>query len=261
VSGEVVVSGLAIAPVKGMRLLQVERVSLELTGVRENRRFYWIDPRDRMVNGKVVGELQQVVADYSDATRTLKLTMPDGTVIEDEVRCGEPVVTRFFSRVAEGRVVDGPWAAAVSAHLGREVRLVEADESGAVDRGGGATVSVISRASLSRLAQVAGENGDLDVRRFRMLIEVDGLAAHAEDHWVSRTVRIGDARVEFCGHVGRCLITSRDPETGSIDLPTLDLLGSYRSRLATSEPLAFGIHGRPVTAGAIAVGDPVVVES
>jgi uncharacterized protein len=259
-SGEAVVTGLAIAPVKGMRLREVERISLELTGVRENRRFYWIDGRDRMVNGKVVGELQQVVADYSDATRRLKLILPDGTVIEDEVRPGEPTTTRFFSHTSEGRLVDGPWAAAVSAHLGREVRLVEAGEAGAVDRGDGATVSVISRASLGRLAQVAGENGDLDVRRFRMLIEVDGVAAHAEDDWVGRTVRIGGARIEFCGHVGRCLITSRDPETGSIDLPTLDLLGSYRSGLATSEPLPFGIHGRPVAAGQVAVGDPVVVE-
>ena len=41
--------------------------SSDRDGVRENRRFYLIDGRDRMVNGKVVGELQQVVADYSDA--------------------------------------------------------------------------------------------------------------------------------------------------------------------------------------------------
>jgi hypothetical protein len=38
---------------------------------------------------------------------------------------------------------------------------------------------------------VAGENGEVDVRRFRMLVEVDGVAAHAEDEWVGRTVRIG----------------------------------------------------------------------
>jgi uncharacterized protein YcbX len=260
VSGDVVVTGLAIAPVKGMRLLDVERISLELTGVRENRRFYWIDERDRMVNAKVVGELQQVVANYSDATRRLRLTLPDGTLIEDEVCPGTPTTTRFFAHTSEGRLVDGPWAGAVSEHLGRAVRLVEAGESGAVDRGDGATVSVISRASLGRLAQVAGENGQVDVRRFRMLIEVDGVAAHAEDRWVGRTVRIGGARVEFCGHVGRCLITSRDPMSGSVDLPTLDLLGSYRSGLATTEPLPFGVYGRPVEAGTIAVGDPVVVD-
>jgi uncharacterized protein YcbX len=60
--------------------------------------------------------------------------------------------------------------------------------------------------------------------------------------------------------VGRCLITSRDPESGSVDLPTLDLLGSYRTGLATTEPLPFGVYGRPVRAGTIAVGDAVVVD-
>jgi hypothetical protein len=48
--------------------------------------------------------------------------------------------------------------------------------------------------------------------------------------------------------------------SGSVDLPTLDLLGSYRSGLATTEPLPFGVYGRPVAAGTIAVGDPVVVD-
>lgn len=259
-SGALVVSGLMIAPVKGMRLQAVERVSLELSGVRENRRFFWIDGRDRMVNGKVLGELQSVTADYIESARRLKLGFPDGSSVEGEVHPGAPITTRFFSRTAEARLVEGPWSEAVSAFVGRPLRLVEAAEEGGVDRGAGATASLISRASLARLAQVAGQPGEVDARRFRMLIEVDGLAAHEEDRWVGQTVRIGGARVEFCGHVGRCLVTSRDPESGSIDLPTLDLLGSYRRGLATTEPLPFGIYGRPLEPGVVAVGDPVAPE-
>src|SRR6266571_2872938 len=54
----IVVSGLAITPVKGTRLRPVDRLTLEPTGVRENRRFYLVDARDRMVNAKRLGELQ-----------------------------------------------------------------------------------------------------------------------------------------------------------------------------------------------------------
>jgi len=119
-------------------------------------------------------------------------------------------------------------------------------------------VSLISRASLARLAEVGGVDS-LDSRRFRMLIEIDGVSAHAEDRWVDNgSIRIGGAVVRFVGHVGRCLITSRDPDTGVVDLPTLDLLGSYRDDFESTEPLPFGVWGRVVEPGTVRVGDDVV---
>ena len=160
---------------------------------------------------------------------------------------------RFFSATAQARPVDGPFAEALSEHLGRPIRLMEAP-TGAVDRGRRGGVSLISRASLDRLAQAAGET-DFDARRFRMLIEVDGLEAHEEDGWVGRVVQVGDAEIRFRGHVGRCLITSRDPETGHVTLPTLDILGEYRRDLNTTEPLPFGIYGEVVREGIVRVGD------
>lgn len=93
-----------------------------------------------------------------------------------------------------------------------------------------------------------------------MLIEVDGIDAHAEDQWVGRSARLGEATVRFAGHVGRCLITSRDPDTGRIDVPTLDILGRYRRDLDTTEPLAFGIYGTVIEPGSLRVGDAVVPE-
>ena len=68
-----IVTGLAISPVKGTRLRTVDRVTLGPDGVRESHRFYWIDERDRMVNAEFMGELQPVVADYSDSDRRLAL--------------------------------------------------------------------------------------------------------------------------------------------------------------------------------------------
>ena len=72
--------------------------------------------------------------------------------------------------------------------------------------------------------------------------------------------RLGAAKVEFGGHVGRCVITTRDPDTGSVDLPTLEMLSTYRLDLETTEPLAFGIYGRVLEPGAIRVGDVVTPE-
>jgi uncharacterized protein YcbX len=252
-----VVTGLNITPVKATRLHAVDRIELGIDGVRENRRFYFIDERDRMINSKIAGELQTVIADYSDPERRLKLTFADGSMVEDDLRVGEPVTTRFFSEHREARLISGPWSEAVSEHVGRSLRLVEAAEEGGVDRGADGPVSLISGASLIRLASVGGVDA-LDPRRFRMLIEIDGVEAHEEDGWVGdRPVRIGSATVAFTGHVGRCLITSRDPDTGVVDVPTLDILGSYRSGLGTTEPLPFGVWGGVVAPGHVAVGDEV----
>jgi uncharacterized protein YcbX len=252
-----IVVGLAVTPVKATRLHTVDRVELGTAGVRENRRFYVIDERDRMINSKIEGKLQTVVADYSDAERRLRLTFPDGAVVEEQVRVGDPVTTRFFSEQKEARLIEGPWSRALSAHVGRTLRLVEGGEEPSVDRGADGAVSLISRASLDRLASVGGVES-MDSRRFRMLVEIDGVDAHAEDAWVGNgSVRIGSAVVAFGGHVGRCLITSRDPDTGVVDLPTLDILGSYRFDLATTEPLPFGVWGRVVQPGTVRVGDEV----
>lgn len=251
----VTVTALSYTPVKGTRLHRAERLELDQGGVPGDRRFYVIDERGRMLNGKQLGELSSVVADVDGAGGDeLALRFPDGRVVRGPVREGARVETRFYSRPRGARLVEGPWAGALSEHVGTPVRLVAT--GGAVDRGARGGVSLISRASLARLAEEASVE-ELDARRFRMTVEVDGLEAHGEDAWVDGLVRVGEAVVRFHGHVGRCLITSRDPETGVIDVPTLDALAAYRGNIETTEPLAFGIYGEVLEPGIVAVGDLV----
>lgn len=254
------VTGLAITPVKGTRLHRVDSIELERSGVRLNRRFFLIDQRDRMVNGKRLGDLGGVVAEYSEPERRLSLELPGGQTVQGEVRLGAQLSARLHSRTAKARVVEGPWASALSELVGEPLRLLEAGEAGAVDRGARGAVTVISNASLRRLAAEGGYE-DVDERRFRMLIEVDGIEAHAEDRWVGQAARIGErARVRFEGHVGRCLVTCRDPLTGVVDLPTLEILAGYRRGLDTTEPLAFGVYGRVLEPGRVRVGDALRLE-
>ncbi len=247
------VTALSTSPIKGTRLHRVEEVELGPTGARGDRRFFVIDARGRMINAKRLGALQAVVAALRDGR--LSLTFPDGSVLEAVPEGGRHLTARFYSRTLDGRIVEGPFADALSEHLGERVELVE-PAIAAVDRGEAGAASLISRASLAALADAAGEP-DVDSRRFRMLIEVDGIGAHGEDRWVGRELRIGEASIRFNGHVGRCLITSRDPETGTVDLPTLDVLSSYRGAVDTTEPLPFGIYGQVLEGGVVRVGDLV----
>ena len=246
------ITALYTAAIKGTRLRNVEQVELDERGAADDRKFFVADERNRMRNGKQLGSLQAVVARFEPPR--LELAFPDGSVVDGEIELGEPVSTQFFSHQVVGREVLGPWAQALSDFCGQPLRLLESGS--AVDRGAKGPVSLISRGSLRRIGEQAGTE-PLDARRFRMMIEVDGVEPHAEDGWLGRRLQVGSAVLRFDGNVGRCLVTGRDPETGEATLPTLDLLRAYRTDLETTEPLPFGIYGRVLRPGTVRVGDTV----
>ena len=254
----ITVTGLALAPVKAMRLQVVDEVQLTADGPRGDRRCYVIDAHGRMVNGKQHAQLQAIVATLDPSESELSLTFPDGRTVTGPVEPGAPVTTRFYRRTDDTHELAGPFSGAVSDFIGHPLRLVLARRG--ADRGGAGTISIMSRASLRRLAEQAGLDS-VDPRRFRMLIEIDGVDAHAEDGWIGRRIRVGQAVVRPHGHVGRCLITSRDPETAETTLPTLDLLRDYRGETEATEPLPFGIYGEVLAGGPIRVGDAVEIDN
>lgn len=256
----ITVTGLGVTPVKGTRLRAVDRLRLDRYGARENRRFFLIDDRDQMVNATRLGRLNSVLSDYDDEQRRLALRFPDGRVLEDEVRLGDEVTARFYAEPMRATLVGGGWSEAISEFVGQPVRLVEAGDAGAVDRGLTGAITLISRASVERLAERA-ERPSVDPRRFRMLIEVDGVDAHEEDGWVGRRLEVGETVLRGRGHVGRCVITNRHPETGEIDLQTLEILGRFRRDVDTTEPVALGIYGEVVQPGAVSVGDVVRIDA
>jgi uncharacterized protein YcbX len=250
------VSRLSIAPVKGLALLHPAEILLERHGVTENRRFHLIEPDGRRFASKECGPLVLVRAEYDTAAERLALRFPDGTVVADEVRAlGERVETDFYGRPVPGRIVCGPWAAALSEYAGRELLLVRPDAAGAgVDRGPG-PVTLVSEASVEELGRQVED--EVDGRRFRMLVEVAGCAPHEEDEWAGALVRVGGATVRVLDTVGRCVVTSRNPETGATDLDTLRAIQSYRGRNRETGGIDFGVWGDVVEPGRVRVGDPV----
>jgi MOSC domain-containing protein len=255
------VARISIAPVKGLALVHPTEVQLAETGVLENRRFHVVDAGGRRYNQLRNGRLVQIVQEYDAAQERLTLTFPDGTVADGEIALGDEVTTDFYGRPVAGHFVEGPWTVALSRWAGRPLRLVQSPAGAAVDRGRG-HVSLVSRASLEELGRQAGHAGAVDGRRFRMLFELDGCEAHDEDRWVKRHVRIGEALVRLRGDVGRCAITTQNPETGVTDFDTLRTVAGYRPLTANEKGkkhIPFGVYGEVVEVGKVAMGDAVEV--
>jgi uncharacterized protein YcbX len=255
VTGVATVAAIAVAPVKGLALELPHEVELTARGVTGDRRLYLVNDTGHLINQKRMPALATVVP--SVANGRVSLRFPDGTVVEDEVVLGDEVTTSFYGRSVAGRLVTGRLSEALSAHAGTPLRLVRTEHEGeGVDRGERAGVSLVSTGSLAALAEAADVKA-VDGRRFRMTLTVDGLGPHGEDEWLGRRVRAGAALVELVGNVGRCAVTTRDPDTGIRNLETLDLIEAYRGLLETTEPLPFGVWGRVVEPGRVALGDAV----
>jgi uncharacterized protein YcbX len=253
VSGHV--AWISLSPVKGLALGHLEECELTEGGVAGDRRFFLVDEDDRLVNSKGLGMLQQIVPSYDEEAELLTLAFPDGRALSQQVSVDGALDARFWSVSFPARVVEGPWSEAISDFTGRDLRLVRADTP-ATDRRRGGAATLLGTGSLRAMARLLGVE-DVDGRRFRMNFGVDGLAEHEEDEWLGRRVRIGNAVVVPQGNVGRCAVTTQNPQTGVPDLDTLKALAAYRQDVETTEPLPFGVYAAVAEPGRVRLGDPV----
>jgi uncharacterized protein YcbX len=253
------VAWIHVAPIKSLRIQERQRVHLAMTGVDDDRRFCIVDEAGRMLNAKRVHAFIAVRPELEDGTLTLH--MPDGRAVRGPVELGATVPVSIYRRTVAAREVKGPFTNALSSLDGRTARLVRFDAPGeGVDRAGdGGMASLLSVASLDAMAEAASADGPVDPRRFRMLFGVAGVPAHAEDEWIGRLVHIGQAVIVPTGNIGRCAVTTLDPETGESTLDTLAALARYRSAVDTTEALPFGVWARVERPGDVAVGDDVRV--
>jgi uncharacterized protein YcbX len=249
------VAWISHCPVKGLAVRQLDECDLNEAGIAGDREFFLVDECGRLVNSKGLGVLQQIVPRHDRDAGSLTLAFPDGTTVSQEVGHNGSLGARFWGETVEVSVVEGPWSEAISDFAGRDLRLVRAPGP-ATDRRRSGAATLLGTGSLHALARILGED-EVDERRFRMNFGIEGLGEHQEDEWLGRRVRLGEAVVVPQGNVGRCAVTTQNPDTGAPDLDTLKALAAYRGVIETTEPLPFGVYAAVAQPGQVRVGDPV----
>jgi uncharacterized protein len=218
-------------PVKSMAGERLDALSLDrwgATGDRTHAVFDVFKGAPRRVNAEVLPRLLAWSAAYPTAVVAREapppvLTAPDGTART----WGEPALP-----------------AALAADLGRPVTLAR-EARGQQDRPG--TVHVTVEASLRALGEAL--EAPLDVARFRSNIHLDlDSDPYAEEGWVGRRLRIGDAELEIVEGCERCSIPTRDPRTQEKWPELLRLLAAERAT-------TFGLIARPLAAATVRCGD------
>jgi uncharacterized protein YcbX len=245
------VQAIHLSPVKSLRLRSVPEAEIGPAGIAGDREFLLVDDGDRVATQRELGVLAQVESHWDGAV--LELRLPDGERVAGTPAEGEPVATELWGRAISGPVIEGPWADALSRLAGKRLRLVR---PAAAERGRDShAVSVLSQPAVDALGAHGGRNGDFDARRFRPTLLIGDCAAHAEDAWVGRKVRAGEAVIDVVRLDPRCSLTTRHPETGERDADTLRWIDQTRGRV--DGYVMFGVYADVAEPGLVRVGDLV----
>ena len=245
------VSRIGLTALKGTR--HTDRASLELTpdGPVGDRVFCLVD----RAHGRVVRTVESTSLLRATVTwehGVLTAELPAGTASGVPLGSGRRLDVDYWGRRVALEEVVGPWTAAFSAHLGRDVVLARSwpgRPSGQFVYGG--SVSLVTSSSLDRLREETG--GPVADASFRATFTIDssGRPPHVEDGWAGRRVRLGEAEVEVVGGLPRCALVDRDPRDGGRSGAALGALGRYRR---APDGILFGVHAVVTRPGRVDVG-------
>lgn len=265
-----VVASIHLYPVKATGGVSVPSSTVELSGLRHDRRWAVVDSGGSRLNATTHPGLLGVTA-APDESGALTLTRPgEEPLVVQAPRDGSPVAVDVsrLSTLRDAGQAAADWFGRV---LGEPVRLGWQDDPRrrpmSTQHGGTGSdplsladtgpLLLTTTASLRQLdAWIAEEHGPqpMAMARFRPNVVVDGdLDAFVEDTW--RTIRIGQVDHRFAELCDRCVVTTIEPATLERGKEPIRTLARHRR---WSGSTWFGIRIVPLTTGTIAVGDKVL---
>ena len=262
------VSELYVYPIKSMRGMRGDRVTLDERGVRNDRRWMLVDEDDVFISQREAPRMALIdVVLRSDALLVgARGVEPFRIPLEPD---GSPARCRIWDDVVDAMRVSPEADAWFSSFLGRACSLVympattrrivdpeRVKQERLVGFADAFPLLIIGQASHDALNQrlVAAGQSPVEMHRFRPNIVVAQSAPHAEDGW--RQVRIGSIDVDVVKPCARCAITTVDVDTGTAGKEPLRTLSTYRKQ---GSNVMFGQNAVHRRAGSIAVGDHVTV--
>ncbi|WOP18510.1 MOSC domain-containing protein [Raineyella sp. LH-20] len=243
------VSRIGFTSLKGTRHRSRSSVDLAPDGPVGDRVFCLVDPaRDRVLRTVENPTLMQADATWQNGV--LSVTLPGGTAAGVPTPTGETRVLDYWGRRVSLQILDGPWAAAFSAHLGHEVVLARSSRGEVVY---GACVSLVTTGSLDELSRRVGASVHDAQLRATFTVHTD--TPHCEDGWIGRRFALGEAEIEVRGAIPRCQVIDLDPATGIRRTDALRALAAYRRQ---GNEVVFGVDAVVTRPGRVDVGGAVV---
>jgi len=255
-----------IYPLKSCAPLPRDSARVEARGLEHDRRWMVVDADGKFVTGRKHPRLTLIRANPDGNALHLRAPgMPDlHLAAPADAPRGDVEV--WGSRV-EALIADAAANDWIGAFLGVPARFAYMDDAcrRAVDPDHSRPGDIVSFADGYPLLAISQAALDLlnsklaspvPMLRFRPSIVVDGVAAHAEDHW--QRVRIGAVEFDVVKPCIRCVFTTVDFERGEFD-PSGEPLRTLLTYRRTPKGVSFGQNLIPRGTGMLRVGDTVEV--
>jgi len=237
-----VISELAIYPVKSMRQVQLKKSEMDMGGLKYDRRWMVVDADGVMITQRKVTRLCLIQPELlnPEIDGSLKLSAPDKQNINISVPDGR-VICKAKVWDEECNTYDAGDEAAnwLSDFLNMECRLVyfPDDEIRTVDQdyaqpedrtafSDGFPILLISQASLDDLNSRMDEA--VSMARFRPNIVISGCEAFAEDDWKQLT--IGNITLRIVKPCSRCIVPNVDIDSAERCKEPIKTLTTFRKR-------------------------------
>lgn len=254
-------SRIDLYPFKSMDGVAVESSTFAPSGTLTNdRRWAMFDANDRVINSKTCSKLHQIRSTFSFAPSIIRIQ----TNGNDD---------HTFDLTSELNDLETH----LSQFLDQSVTIRENMNAGFPDDTDSPGPTIISTATLETVAEWFAIPLDEVRRRFRTNLEIDGVEPFWEDQLFGpeeQTIRfrIGNVSLEGVNPCRRCVVPSRDSQTGSPTKQFQKRFATQRQstlpewaaadrfnhfyRLAVNTRLVDHLEGATIT-----IGDSVVVES
>jgi len=223
-------------PVKSMRGESLATATLTLQGVLADRRYAFVQTASR-------SSFPWLTARELPELLCYRTCVEEASPQEVEVTVTAPGGEKFPIESHELRQ-------ALEARSGRELFLLH-DYRGSYDV---APVSLISRQTISRIAEESETEEDSWRFRPNLLIDLEGGEAFDELNWVGRIVRVGAARIAITEVDQRCMMITLDPASAKPSPAVLRCVAQQHKQCA-------GVYATVLTPGEVRVGDTVSLET
>lgn len=193
-----------IYPIKSLPGAALERAEFLPAGpLRGDREWRLVDERGTPLNGKRSALVHALRADFEPDARALRLAHADGS------SAGPFELERDAQHAAD-------W---IGARLGLALRLARDPVRSFPDDAERAGPTLVSRATLAAVGEWLGFDPEEARRRFRPNLVVAGVPAFWEDallreEGAAGALRIGAVELEAAGWCRRCVVPTRQPESG-----------------------------------------------
>ena len=265
---ELVLTGIAIHPLKSGAGIDLDASDIEPCGLRGDRRWMVIDADGVCVTARERPQLVRIRARISDAGLRLDMHGREPLTVRYPDAGARPARVRIWGQACSALDAGDSAARWMSGAIDKPVRLVAMDDrtkrrpdpdctlpDDEVSFADCYPVLAIGQCSLDDLNTRTPV--PVSMRRFRPNFVIGGGTPYAEDDW--RRVRIGSVEFEGVENCERCELPTVDPDTGIPDPKREPMRTLARYRRRTTGGVFLGQNLVPRGTGTVRVGDRVIV--